>query len=180
MVRSLLLCSLLVAAPAAPADVLSAGRILVATTGSSDPDFARSVVLLIHSDARGAIGILLNRPTEVPLSKVYPSLAATRHMAWFGGPVAIGARALVKSPAARPGLARVFGDVWTTADSAVIVKLAGTGMSADVFRVYAGYAGWSAGELRNEVRAGLWKVVPGDARIVFSSRPDLVWSVLNR
>ncbi len=181
MIPSVLVLAALFAS-AAPSDP-TAGQILVSTEKSTDPDFGKAVVLLVHSDERGAIGLMLNRPTEVPLSRVFPAVKDSRmrsQTVYFGGPVAVGARALIRHPAASEGMQKLFGEVWVTADSALIAKLLETGLRPDVFRVYAGYTGWSAIQLRNEVRAGLWKVIPGDARVVFASHPDLLWPLLNR
>lgn len=184
MVRSLLLfVSCVIALPSPAADTISPGQVLVATGKSTDPDFAKSVVLVVHSDEHGAIGLLVNRPTRVALAKVFPRLVkspAGSAAVDFAGPIAVGARAVVRSQAPLRGTQPLFGDVRVTTDSSAIVELAETGRRPETFRVYAGYTGWSAAQLRAEVNAGLWRVIPGEARIVFASRPDLLWSVLNR
>ncbi len=164
---------------AAPAGPVTAGQILVATPKSSDPDFAKSVVVVVHSDDRGVIGLMVNRTTDVPLAKVFP-VVRSQQKVWFGGPVAIGARALIRSASPGPGATRLFGDVSVISSRAAVVKLVETGLQPDVFRVYAGYTGWSAVQIQSEIGAGLWRVIPGDARVVFAGRPDLLWSVLNR
>ena len=75
MMVALVLAALLL--PAAPSDP-TAGEILVSTEKSTDPDFAKAVLLLVHSDERGAIGLILNRPTDVPLSRVFPAVASRK------------------------------------------------------------------------------------------------------
>lgn len=168
---------------APPAVLVTPGQMLVATEKSTDPDFARSVVLVIRSDEHGVVGLWLNRPSDVPIGKVFPRIRSQRVLrdrVFLGGPVAIGAYALVRRAELGAGLTRLLDGVLTTGDSGVIVRLAETGLSPDGFRVYAGYVGWSSAQLSAEIHAGLWKTVPGSARAVFSTRPDLLWAVLSR
>ncbi len=73
MTRVILRMSLvLVLAGSANSQPLAAGKLLVATAKSHDPDFARSVILLIHYDSESAIGLMLNKPTTVPISEILP------------------------------------------------------------------------------------------------------------
>jgi putative transcriptional regulator len=133
------------------------GKLLVATPKSHDPDFAQSVVLLIQRTPEGAIGLILNRP---------------RKDLYFGGPIPLGVRTLVRSRTKPENSERVFGDVYVT-ESAASAKSPGA-------RTYAGYTGWSAVQLDDEISRGLWKVIPGDAAIVFDTRPDTLWQRLIR
>jgi putative transcriptional regulator len=133
------------------------GKLLVATSRSHDPDLSRSVVLLIHYDHAGAIGLILNRPTN----------SAT----YFGGPIPLGVRALIRSRIQPDQSDPVFPGVWVTSQ---IEKRAG------VFRVYAGYVGWSADQLTNEISRGLWRIRPPDAAAVFDPNPATLWSRLLR
>lgn len=129
------------------------GQILVATEKSRDPDLAHSVVLLIQSDRDRAIGLILNRP---------------RGKAYFGGPIPLGTRWLFRSSAKPPDAESVLGGVYATSkESSVPVKT--------VARVYAGYAGWSAQQLIGEISRGLWRVIPGDAAMVFDPHPETLW-----
>jgi|SRR5579872_430793 len=144
------LFALLVPAAAQP---LAVGKILIATPKSHDPDLARSVVLLIHSDKDGAIGLILNRP----VADVY-----------FGGPVALGTRCLFRSAAKPEGAEHLFADVY------LATKPVPKG------RVYAGYVGWSAVQLKDEISLGLWKIRDPEPAIVFDAKPATLWSRLLR
>ncbi len=135
----------------------TSGKLLVATAKSHDPDLARSVVLLIHYDQAGAIGLIVNRP----------STPAT----YFGGPIPLGVRALIRSRNHPEESEPVFPGVWATSR---IERRTG------VFRVYAGYVGWSAEQLKDEISRGLWRVLPGDANIVFDPNPTTLWPRLLR
>jgi putative transcriptional regulator len=133
------------------------GKLLVATPKSHDPDLAQSVVLLIQRTPEGAIGLILNRP---------------RKDLYFGGPIPLGVRTLVRSRTKPENSERVFGNVYVT-ESAASAKSPGA-------RTYAGYTGWSSVQLDDEISRGLWKVIPGDAAIVFDTRPDTLWQRLIR
>src|SRR5208282_100808 len=84
------------------------GKLLVATRKMPDADFARAVILLLHSDSQGVVGLIVNRPTEVPLAHLFPELKdapAGQAPVYLGGLVALGARGLVRSFEHNPGKA---------------------------------------------------------------------------
>jgi putative transcriptional regulator len=178
-----------------PPPLPAAGKLLVATRKMPDADFATAVILLLHSDAQGVIGLFVNRPTEVPLSHLFPELKdapAGKARVYLGGLVALGARGLVRSaeknlPKASPQKTnpqqtrdplRVFGNVSVISDSTVLEKMAAGGARPDVFRVYAGYTGWSAEQLRKELKLGYWMVVAPDESVIFDPHPGTVWARL--
>ena len=131
----------------------AAGEILIATAKSHDPMLARSVVLLIHCDSENAMGLILNRPN----GKGYE-----------GGPIELGVRTLMRSSAKPEGAERVAGDIYL---------LPGISKSG---RVFVGYAGWSAQQLKDEIERGLWKVHAPDSRLVFDPDPATLWTRLIR
>jgi len=79
------------------AQELAAGQLLVASRKSVDPDLAKTVVLLVHYGPEGALGLIVNRLSSVPVSEVFPRLQQARASVYTGGPIAIGIRALVRS-----------------------------------------------------------------------------------
>jgi|ERR1700734_1089961 putative transcriptional regulator len=131
---------------------LATGKLLVATAQSHDPDFARSVVVLIHYDSQSAMGLMLTKPTDVPMSELLPEVKGRPATVYAGGPVMIGVRALV-----RTNSTPYFSVV--TKKSELLKLLSGSAP----FHLYAGYTGWTAGQLQSEVALGLWKVLPPDA-----------------
>ena len=150
----LLLLALALGQQIGTANPPAVGRILVATAKSRDPDLAKSVILVIHSDRDGVMGLILNRPRG---KSVY-----------FGGPIALGARALFRSPTKPADAERILGGVYMVSKESSVPKAA-------IVRVYAGYVGWSAQQLTDEVSRGLWKIVPGGAAIVFDRHPETLW-----
>lgn len=140
--------------PRAGAHQPSAGEILVATPKSHDPDLARSVILLLQFDAGGAVGLMLNRP---------------HGKAFEGGPIELGVRTLVRARSKPEGAERIFGDVYMYPR---LVENTG--------RVYVGYTGWSAQQLKDEIARGLWKVRAPDPGAVFDAKPATLWDRLSR
>jgi putative transcriptional regulator len=164
------------------------GKLLVAAPQLADPNFARTVILLLQHHDEGALGVVLNRPTSATVAEALPDwepLAGSLPVLFQGGPVAVeGALCIARlqGPEVPPGwqaLAlpelRQVGIV--DLDSAPVM----VATRVDRLRIFAGYAGWGAGQLEREIRAGGWYVLPPDARDPFTPRPTDLWrEVLRR
>jgi len=165
-----------------------AGRLLVARPSMLDPNFEHSVVLLLDHDADGALGVVLNRPTEVSVSEVLPgwsALVSAPPVVFRGGPVATDS-ALGVAEVAGEDEPLGFRTMFTRADgaaqpvnvpaSAPAPAAAGarrgrTGLidldtptellsgALTSLRIFAGYAGWAAGQLEHELADGGWALV---------------------
>ena len=161
-----------------PAD-LSAGKLLVASRALADPNFAETVVLLVHCDAQGVVGLILNRRTDVPLSRVLEQFAAAKDRsdpAYLGGPVETqGVFGLLRSTAKLDGAEQIFNGVYLLSTKTSFEKTIGSRPDPDIFHVYLGYAGWSNDQLRREVELGSWFIFQGDTRTIFDSDPDSLW-----
>ena len=178
----LALTGLTAAAPPPRADLPAAGNILVATQSAPDPDFAGTVILIVHSGAEGVMGFMLNRPSGFPVSHLFPetkSTAAGKAPLYLGGFVARGVRAVLRSASPPLDARRLFNDFWLILDAAQLEKLVRAGARPPFFRAYAGYAGWSQGQLRKELLLGHWRVVPGTASAVFDPHPETLWQRLS-
>lgn len=156
----------------------AAGRLLVATPLLGDPNFHRTVVLLLqHDEDDGSLGLVLDRETSTAVGEVLPGwgrLAAGRGLVHEGGPV-------------QPEAAICLGRLEQGASTGSFSELEGSpglgtvdldsdpdALPLDAVRVFAGYAGWGAGQLASEVDEGAWWVLeslPGDA---LTPRPDLL------
>jgi putative transcriptional regulator len=167
-----------------------AGRLLVATPLLEDANFKRAVVLIVeHEEVQGTLGVVLNRPTTISVGQVleqWTELTSEPSVVFRGGPVAqnsalalalipgreepVGWRALDGAPAlARLGLL----------DLDTPPRLLAPAISR--LRVYAGYAGWSPGQLETEIGDGAWYVLPAEPGDVFAADPDRLWrQVLRR
>jgi len=174
-----LMCVCLVSRAGAAVPRLKAGVFLYASPTLADPNFAESVVLLVQHGVEGSMGLIVNRPTRVPLREAVKELAESRGLELrlhWGGPVQPDvALALVRSPKRLASAQRVLPDVQLSAEPAQWKAVARDPEAASRLRVYAGYAGWSAGQLALELRRGSWVVGPADAASVFSSDPSALW-----
>ncbi len=165
-------------APATPAR----GSLLVATSASRDSDFAETVVLILHNDERGAVGIVLNRPLTMRLGEVFPEVrqgSGLRQPAWAGGPVPLGINALLRTGKPPQGADAVLPGVFVLATRDLMRAQIAAGTPATRFRVYIGQCGWGAGQLHGELQRGLWRVVPATAAIVFDTAPETLWPRLS-
>ena len=181
---SLVICGLLgatvlMAQSRRPED-LGVGKLLVVPRDFSDPNFADSVVLLVHYGDDGVVGVMINRRTQVPVSRVLRDLkGASKYSGpvFLGGPVEMEAvMALLQSRTELPDATRVFGNVYLVSEKANLeTALAGGGGSSEL-RFYAGYCGWTRGQLENEVRRGDWYIFDSSEKLVFDSNPSTLWS----
>ena len=160
---------------------LAAGKLLVATQKSRDADLKQTVVLLVQYDRDTAVGLIVNRRSDVPASEAFPELTNAKGgpvPVWAGGPVTIGIRALHQSDF-QPGEAKeVLAGVSLITDKPLILKLLAASTPPDNFRVYAGYVGWTAQQLRSEVASGLWMMRSADPGTIFDPNPETLWSRL--
>ena len=158
---------------------LGAGKLLVASRGLADPHFAKTVVLLVHYDAEGVVGLILNRRTDVPLSRVLEGLKAARHLSdpvYLGGPVETPAVfALLQSPAKVEGAQHIFGAVYLISTKTLFEQTISARPDPSGFHVYLGAAGWTNDQLRKELQLGAWFIFQADAATVFNSDPDSLW-----
>jgi putative transcriptional regulator len=157
---------------------LGVGKVLVASRGLGDPNFAGTVILLVHYDEDGVVGLVLNRRTTVPLSKVL-ALDAAKNRAdpvYLGGPMEPAAVfALFQSPTKIEKAENLFGGVYLISDKDAFEQTISSRPDPGAFRVYLGYAGWTRDQLQAEVKLGAWFVFPADNTAVFNSDPDSLW-----
>jgi putative transcriptional regulator len=162
-----------------PGEASVRGRLLVATPDLRDPNFSRTVVLMLEHGDDGALGVVLNRPIELAVADVLPDwadLSSAPACLFVGGPVA---------PTAVIGLGRGDGPVFQplfdglgTLDLDLDPVLYAASMAS--FRVFVGYAGWAPGQLELELAAGGWLVLDLAPDDPFSSDPAALWQAVLR
>lgn len=151
------------------------GHLLIAPAYLSDPNFARSVVLLIQHDDEGAFGVVLNRPTGRSIADVWKELRGRRcdcrEQVHLGGPVTGPLVVLHTEPAL--GELRVLDGVYCTTNAEKIEEI----VAADRKRVrfYAGYAGWGGGQLESELSTGSWLTVEAGEAALFHTPDEELW-----
>lgn len=158
---------------------LAAGKILVARRGLLDPNFAKTVVLLVQHDGDGTMGVIINRPTKVTLSRFaeqFQGIKGRTDLVYLGGPVeTTSVMALVRSKSKPDDSKRVLADVFMVSTKAALEKVMTETSPPDAFRLYVGYAGWDADQLEWELGLDAWDVVPADAAIIFDPHPETLW-----
>ena len=162
---------------------LHVGDLLVATPALLDPNFERTVVLLLDLDESGALGVVLNRPSGVPVGEVLPDwtdVAGEPDVLFQGGPVstdsalAVGTySALGDDPDEEPvGFRRLYDDVGIV-DLDTPIEIVAPALSG--MRIFAGYAGWGGEQLVAEILEGSWFVVPSVPEDLFGQDPEGLW-----
>jgi putative transcriptional regulator len=162
-----------------------AGRLLVATPAMLDPNFARSVIFVVHHDGDGAFGLVLNRPSEVSVAgalDAWADLATTPAQVFVGGPVSVG-EAVVGIGRARDVVASTDG--WQALSGtigSVDLERAPADLPAPLaaFRVFAGYSGWGPAQLDSELARDDWYTVDLVGDDVFTTAPDALWRTVLR
>mgnify|MGYP001825591318 FL=1 len=154
------------------------GILLVADEGLRDPGFARSVILLTHySLSDGAFGLILNQPTGLQVRDILadPEAAPGYGGRLFrGGPVSPqGIWVLIRSQTPHPHATQVLDDIQLTTSRDALRSALDQGNAEDV-RVFAGYAGWAAGQLERELQRGDWHLAEANSgQVLAPDTPDL-------
>lgn len=182
-----LLCALLVILPAfgfSQEPDLSRPVLLVARANHPDPNFHDTVVLLIRHEESGSMGLVINRPTEIPLSVALPDferVTPTDDKIYYGGPVEPQSVAfIVRMPSAPPGSSELIANVYVSSSRKLLGELFGHQRPMDGLRIFSGYAGWGPGQLEFEIMRGDWHRIPVEAKWIFDDKPEKVWPELNR
>jgi putative transcriptional regulator len=152
------------------------GKLLIASPALGDPNFERTVVLITEHGDDGAMGIVLNRPSEAEVTELVPELGsiADDDPIFVGGPV-------------QPEALVVLGEFSDPAKAAWIVVAEVGLVSAQTDleelpaavrrgRVYAGFSGWAPGQLEGEIEDDSWIIEPPMPTELFPENPETLWS----
>jgi putative transcriptional regulator len=155
---------------------LGVGKLLVATEDVVGSDFVETVILLLHYDESGALGLVINKPLDVAPKEVLPDMeriGAYQGPLYWGGPVReFTLRALLLADDPPVDAVHIFGAVYGAALDEALPEGA---TDAAHLRFFLGYAGWSPGQLEREVFYGSWQIVSASEEIVFAEDPGTIW-----
>jgi putative transcriptional regulator len=158
------------------------GDFLVASAGQAGA-FTHSVVLLIAYGPKGAMGLIVNHPMPLSLSKALQDSTLPQgedKTLYLGGPVQLNHLTLLIHASTPPHDAlHVIDDIYASGNPATLQALSEKAMRNASYRGYAGYAGWGPGQLDDEIAHGNWKILPASADDVFSTDPASLWEKLN-
>jgi putative transcriptional regulator len=158
---------------------LKPGVFLYATPRMGDGRFRETVILILEHGDEGSIGVVVNQPSDTALRKAMPSVPEAIRSelpVYWGGPVQPqDFLVLLRDPGTGLRAKRVLAGVFLTANLEDLRSALAEPRPDRGVRVYAGYAGWSRGQLAMEIRRGQWVLDDADAASVFAADPTLLW-----
>ncbi|MCL4113725.1 UNVERIFIED_CONTAM: hypothetical protein GTU68_063605 [Idotea baltica] len=162
----------------------TAGKLLIATPAIGDGNFEQSIIYVLHHDLDGALGVVINRASELLVEELLPrwgDLTSEPGLIFSGGPVETdGFIGVAQAVGPQPeGIVEVPGTTVVTVDLEKDPAL--TAAHIDRLRLFRGYAGWGAHQLDTELSAGAWFTVAAEPDDLWSAAPgDLYDRVLRR
>jgi len=153
--------------------------LMVARDELPDPNFKDAVVLVMNNIAPGPVGVITNRPTAVPLSRVFPDIERLKQhdgRVYFGGPVAMGVVSfLFRADKPPENATAVLDGVYFSMDNDLLHTLLERDKPLEGLRVFVGYSGWAPGQLQAEIAHGDWKLEAAEPDSLFEHRRELPW-----
>jgi putative transcriptional regulator len=174
----LLLCGASGPASAAGGKALTA--ILIIARGElTDPSFGDSIVLVMNNLAPAPVGIIVNRPTPIAVSQLFPDLKGVSRLhdkVYFGGPVELESVWFLFRAAKMPEHAvQAFDDIYLSADRELLLQLLGRPKPMDGLRIFVGHAGWAPGQLQAEIGRGAWTAERANSTAIFNGGSEHPW-----
>ncbi len=157
------------------------GIFLVAAKSLADPNFSRSVVLLTEHGLQGSVGLIINKATTVSVVSMLPELVGLEDADTklrFGGPVQIrSVRLLVNATEDIPSAQRLLPGVYFVNSTITLHSLLADKVAAAArpINYYAGFAGWSPGQLHAEIARGDWHLIEADEATIFADEGASLW-----
>jgi putative transcriptional regulator len=178
------LCALLLLSelswPASDPDAKPLTAILLnARDDLPDPMFAGSIILVMNNLGPAPVGIVINRPTPISVSHLFPDLkrlAQVRDKVYFGGPVDFGSVWFLFRAATPPKHAvQAVDGVYLSADRQLLLQLLGRDKPMSSLRIFVGHAGWAPGQLEAEIERRDWTLKRADSEAIFSGKSEHPW-----
>jgi putative transcriptional regulator len=155
------------------------GVLLVASPSLDDPNFRQAVVLVVEHGSGGTVGLILNRSTNVLLSKALPDITAlkgTSYRLFAGGPVEPHRLLLLFRLKEPPADARsIFDGVYLGRTPKALERIITQAKPTETFRAFAGFAAWAPRQLEAEMLLGAWAILPPDSSSIFDKDPATLW-----
>lgn len=155
--------------------------LIVAQDVVSDPNFGGSIVVVMNDLGPAPVGIIINRPMPVPVSRLFPKLkrlAQVHAKVFYGGPVEFGTLWYLFRAKSAPAHAlsfRVCDGVYLSSDQKLLLELLDRTKPMDGLRLFIGHAGWAPRQLQSEIQGGAWLPRKADADSIFNAKPQLPW-----
>lgn len=163
---------------------LDEGIFLIASRKLSDPNFGQTVILLTEYSKTGTVGLIVNRHTNLPVSDLFPNQNNTgfgTDKVRLGGPVGINhVQILFQAENTPEGARHIVGNIHIVNSIPLLNQISRGEFSPEAMNIYAGYAGWAAGQLESELLRGDWYLWQADADTVFMKPVQEIWPDLIR
>ncbi len=162
-------------------------QFLVAMPSLNDPNFHQSVVYICEHNAQSALGIIINKPTNIVLNDIFKQLsieADDQHFGqqpvYHGGPVQTERGFVIHEPPGNWESTLLLGDQLGVTSSRDVLACMARGQGPHKIFVALGYAGWGAGQLETELANNSWLSTPADHSIIFETPVELRWQAAAR
>jgi putative transcriptional regulator len=153
--------------------------LIVARDDLPDSNFSDSLVLVMNNLGPGPVGIIINRPMPIPVSRLFPDierLAQVRDKVYFGGPIDFGSVWFLFRAATPPEHAiQACDGVYLSADRELLLQLLGRKTPMDSLRIFLGHAGWAPGQLEAEIERHDWTSKRAEMEAIFSRKSEHPW-----
>ena len=153
--------------------------LLIARDDLPDSNFADSVVLVMNNLGPAPVGIIINRPMPIPVSRLFPDLkrlAPVRDKVYFGGPVDFGSLWFLFRAATPPEHAiQACDGVYLSADRQLLLQLLARDKPMDSLRIFVGHAGWAPGQLEAEIEQRDWTLKRAEKETIFGGKSEHPW-----
>jgi len=163
----------------APANKALTSILIVAQDVVADPNFGGSIVVVMNNIGPAPVGIIINRPMPLTVSRFFPKLKRLAQMhdkVYFGGPVEFGTVwYLFRAKTAPASAIRVCDGVYVGSDEKLLFQLLSRPNPMQGLRIFIGHAGWAPGQLQAEIQGGAWAPRPANADSIFNPEPQLPW-----
>lgn len=150
---------------------------LIAMPGMGDPNFNGTLTYIADHGEQGALGVVVNRPIELELSTLFEQIGLTlpegmQRTVYFGGPVQTERGFVLHTPPKTFGSTLTVNDAVSLTTSKDVLEAVSAGEGPDKFMVSLGYAGWSPGQLEEEMKNNAWLSVEADPHVIFDLAPE--------
>ncbi len=163
---------------------LGKGVFLVASRKLSDPNFSQTVILITGYNETGTVGLIINRQADLPISELFPHLDKLKTLTGkvhFGGPVAIHQIQVLfqtDTTTTLAGSRQIVENIFMVNSMSLFNQINNGELQPGALNIYAGYAGWAAGQLESELLRGDWYLWQADSASIFSKPAQDIWPEL--
>ena len=154
-------------------------QFLIAMPSMADPNFERAVVYVCEHGEKGALGLVINRPTDLTLERLFDKIDLKLEITpwrdapvFYGGPVQTERGFVLHQPGGEYSSSLTVGDEIALTTSKDVLEAVAGGTGPSRMLVTLGYSGWGKGQLESEIGDNAWLTVAADPAIIFDTPAD--------